>query len=99
MTDSPIQPHILARAIKDAAFRQAFASNPRETLAKEYNVHFPESVTIRVLEDTPTLYNIVLPPQEAAMQELSDTDLEAVAGGVPAPTFHACGTKSCKINC
>lgn len=90
MTDANIHQQVLARAIKDASFRQAFVSNPKETLAKEYNVHFDESVTIRVLEDTSSTHTIVLPAQEAAVQELSDTDLEAVAGGLARRTNPSC---------
>ena len=81
MIDSTIKQQVLARAIKDAAFRQELLSAPKAVLAREYHVQMAESVTMRVLEDTPTLHNIVLPPLEVEMQELSDADLEAVAGG------------------
>jgi hypothetical protein len=99
MTDANINQQVLARAIKDAAFRQELLSNPKTVLAREFNVQVAESVTIRVLEDTSTTFTLVLPSQETGTLELSDTDLESVAGGLPAPTFHACNTKSCKINC
>ena len=81
MTDSMINQQVLARAIKDAAFRQALLSDPKAVLAKEYNIHLPENVTIRVLEETSSTLTLVLPPQETMTQELSDADLEAVAGG------------------
>jgi c-di-GMP-related signal transduction protein len=96
MINSTIHQQVLARAIKDAAFRQAFVNNPKETLAKEYNVHFPDSVAIRVLEDTSTTFTLVLPSQETAMQELSDAELEAVAGArAPIIASDICWTDLC----
>jgi hypothetical protein len=80
VTDSTINQQVLARAIKDTTFRQALVSNPKAVLAREFNTHYPENVTIRVLEDTSTTFTLVLPSQETMMQELSDADLEAVAG-------------------
>ena len=84
MTTQNLREQVLARAIKDASFRQAFVSNPKEVLAREFNMHFSDSVTIRVVEDTPTTHTIVLPAKEASVQELSDTDLEMAAGGLRA---------------
>jgi hypothetical protein len=80
ISNSPINQHVLARASKDAAFRQALLSDPKAALAREFDVQVADSVTIRVLEDTPTTFTLVLPPQETAMRELSDAELEAAAG-------------------
>jgi len=80
--DSTIKQQVQARAIKDAAFRQALISDPKAVLAREYQVQMAESVTLRVVEDTSTLHTLVLPPLEIAMQELTDADLEVVAGAV-----------------
>jgi hypothetical protein len=76
-----IQEKILERAIKDERFRQEVLTNPRAVLAREYNVHVPEMVSIRVVEDAVDTLTIVLPPRQEAMQELSDAELEAVSGG------------------
>ena len=80
MSDSNVKEQVLARAIKDAAFRQALISDPKAVLAREYQVQIADSVTVRVVEDTSTLHTLVLPPLETAMQELTDADLEVVAG-------------------
>lgn len=82
MSEGIVQEQLMARAIKDAAFRQALLINPRVVLAEEYHVHIPENVTIRVIEEAPNTLTLVLPSTEAAVQELSDSDLEAVAGGL-----------------
>ncbi len=36
MTQETVQAQVLARALKDTAFRQELLSNPRSVLAKEY---------------------------------------------------------------
>jgi len=76
-----IQEQILERAAKDERFRQEVLTNPRAVLAREYNLHVPETVSIRMVEDTAETLTIVLPPKQEAMQELSDAELEAVSGG------------------
>lgn len=100
MLNANINQQVLARAIKDAAFRQALLSNPKAVLAREFNIHFPESVIIRMLEDTPTAQTIVLPPQEAGVFELSDAELEAVAGAsMPVSGSAAANCVTCGSDC
>jgi len=91
MIDQTIQQQVLARAIKDAAFRQELLSNPKAVLAREYHVQMADTVTMRVLEEKPTTFTLVLPPLETAMQELTDADLEAVAGGLGQDFYHKGG--------
>jgi hypothetical protein len=81
MTDAAVQKQILERAVKDERFRQELLSNPRAVLARDYNVDIPETVSIRVIEDTAETITLALPPRQEALQELSDAELEAVAGG------------------
>ncbi|HEY7126722.1 MAG TPA: NHLP leader peptide family RiPP precursor [Ktedonobacterales bacterium] len=96
MTNSTIQQQVLARAIKDASFRQELLRNPKAVLAREFNFHVSDNMTIRVLEDSATLHTIVLPAQEAVTQELSDVELELVAGGMPPATALKL---SCEMQC
>ncbi len=76
-----VQEQVLERAVKDEGFRQEVLNNPRAVLAREYNVHIPETISIRVVEDTANTLTIALPPKQESMQELSDAELEAVSGG------------------
>jgi hypothetical protein len=76
-----IQAQVSARAMKDASFRQALLSNPRAVLAREYQVHLPAHITVRVLEDTANTFTLVLSTREPVMMELTEADLQAVNGG------------------
>ncbi len=75
-------------------------NSPKEVLAKEYSFHVGENITIRVLEEPPNTFTLVLPAAEAPVQELSDADMRAVAGGVEKRTwvnscYDPCVTDDC----
>lgn len=58
-------------------------------------MQIPSNIAVEVVEETPTKVYLVLPPAAAARgQELSDEELEAVAGGWTGPT-ECCGTNLC----
>lgn len=84
MSTFTVQDQVMERSVKDEAFRQQVLSNPRQVLAEEYGVNIPANVSIQIVEDTPNSVHLVLPPkaQIGRMQELSDGELEAVAGGM-----------------
>jgi hypothetical protein len=79
-----LEARLLERAREDTAFRRALIGDPKGTLERELGVTVPARVGLTVLEETPTARYLVLPP--APMREnseLSDKELEAVAGGDP----------------
>ena len=45
----------------DEGFRKKFMANPVAVL-KEHGIDVPEGLAINVVEDTPTVYNISIPP-------------------------------------
>jgi hypothetical protein len=69
---------ILAKCWEDAFFKQRLLADPAAVLKAE-GVEIPADYTVRVLENTDKVINYVLPPNPNV--ELSDSDLEAVAGG------------------
>jgi hypothetical protein len=73
---------VIDRATRDSAFRQELLQNPKETVERELGVNIPPGIELRVVEETSSTLYLVLPPQAmAAGQELSDRELEQVAGG------------------
>jgi hypothetical protein len=76
-----LEAQVVAKAWKDADYRAALTRDPRGTLQREFNTSIPESVTIRVVEEDANTIYLVLPPAPIGAEELTDADLEAVAGG------------------
>jgi Nitrile hydratase, alpha chain len=78
-----LQPQIIAKAMKDEAFRQHLLNNPKQTLEREFGLIVPHGATILIHEETPTTLHLVLPMKRPTgeLQELSDEELKEVAGG------------------
>jgi len=70
--------NILAKCWTDESFKQRLLTDTRATLKAE-GVEIPAGYTVHVLENTDKVVNYVLPPNPNA--ELSDSELESVAGG------------------
>lgn len=87
-----IEPVLIGMAMKDMAFRKRLLENPGEVIKNEMGAKIPDTVKIKVLEEDPQTIYLVLPRIIAtgAVMELTDSDLEAVAGG---------NDYSCSPNC
>lgn len=74
---------VIAKALTDAAYRAALLEDPRAVVEREFGVALPAGFTLEVVEAKADSHVIVLPyaPAVGADGELSDADLEAVAGG------------------
>jgi TOMM propeptide domain len=74
---------VLSKVLGDPATRAALRERPKATLESIYGVQFPEGTDIRVLEEQVGSHYVVLPPEGlgAGGGELSDAQLETVAGG------------------
>jgi len=79
----PMQERIIAKAMKDEAFRQEVLSNPQAAIERTLGISVPAGVTIAVHQDTPTTLHLVLPVRATspAWVELSDAELEQATGG------------------
>ena len=80
---------LFEKAQTDQAFRKRLLADPKATVSGELGVPIPDGITIRVIEDDSATVTFVLPPN-AATEELSDAELDAVAGGM-APKNPNCG--------
>ena len=70
---------IIAKAWSDESFKKRLLTDPAPLLKAE-GVELPAGMQVRVVENTSTVFHLVLPPRPAS-GELSDEDLEKVAGG------------------
>jgi len=70
---------VVERASKDEAFRKTLVDSPKSAIKAETGIDVPEGVDIRFVENEGADLTVVLPDVES--EEISDSDLESVAGG------------------
>ncbi len=75
---------VIAKAWKDDKFKKDLISNPKAVISKEFGVQIPDNVNVKVLEENANNLYIIL-PEKPVTGQLSDEQLEAVAGGACVP--------------
>lgn len=82
VTRGQLMDKIVEQAQGNPEYYDELMKDPRNLMARQLGTSIPENVNIKVLEETADTYYVVLPyaPKEGA--ELSDADLEKVAGGM-----------------
>lgn len=70
---------LVARAMKDEAWRQALLTNPNPLIEEVVGIRVPRGVTVVVHEDTATTINVVLPPRQLPAVEVSDEEIREAA--------------------
>jgi len=68
-------------AVKDAEYRAALMRNPKKVLALQLNQELPDALKVVVIQDKADTLHLVMPYVAKEGEELSDADLETVAGG------------------
>ena len=99
---------IVERSLQDEDFRRRLLEDPKATVEEELGVRLPDEVGIVTLEETSETIYLVLPHSGSSAgqdpEQVSDQDLEAVAGGGVATqntcvfgenTCSTCGGWSC----
>ena len=75
---------LIERRLQDESFRQRLLDDPRGAIEQELETRLRESIEVRVVEESADSIYLVLPsasPLEGEGLELSEEELEAVAGG------------------
>jgi hypothetical protein len=75
---------LVARAWGDEAFKERLLATPAVVLA-EQGIPVPPGIEVRVHENTASVFHLTLPPQPG--EELSDDQLDGMAGGVSSTVF------------
>lgn len=79
-TRETVEAELTSKAWQDPDFMEELRADPKAVIAKEYGVELPDSVDLKVVEESANLLYIRIPPNPADL-ELSDEQLELVAGG------------------
>jgi len=78
-----LEEKIVARAWKDDEFRRKFLADPKGQFEEHLGVKLPESLKITAHAESENSLHFVIPQTPAQkLDELSDEELEKVAGGV-----------------
>ncbi len=81
-TRQDIEAHMIAQAWKDDAYKQELLSNSKAVIEREFGVQLPVKVNVHVMEEDSTNLYFVLPARpNLSNAELSEDQLEAIAGG------------------
>jgi hypothetical protein len=68
--------------MQDEPFRQELLRNPKSALEQHLGRQLPENVEVRAVENTQDTLHVVVPSKSLAERgELSDEDLDKIAGG------------------
>jgi hypothetical protein len=93
-----IERRLIERSLEDEAFRQRLLSDPRAVIEQELETRLPESIEVRAVEETADTIYLVLPSDSSSVGqsgELSDQELDAVAGGVSGDCWATESTAGC----
>jgi len=93
---------LVQRSLEDEDFRQRLLDDPKGTVEEELGTRLPEEVQVMAVEESADTIYLVLPsasPVAGEGGELSDLELEVVAGGDVAftwdPNVASCAGESC----
>jgi hypothetical protein len=82
LTRHDVEAKIVKRCWEDDAFRREFTADPAGAFVKYLGVPVASLPKVVVHEESAGWWHIVLPPKPANADELSEPDLERVAGGM-----------------
>jgi hypothetical protein len=85
-TRKDVEAHIIAQSWKDEAYKQEILSNSKTVIEREFGVQLPAEINVQVLEENPTTLYFVLPMRPIST-ELTEEQLETVAGGLEIPVL------------
>jgi Nitrile hydratase, alpha chain len=91
-----LERRLIEKSLRDESLCQRLLADPKAALEEELGTRLPEEVQVRAVEETADTIYLVLPSTTAGFQagaELSDRELETVAGGEE--TNWSCGGATC----
>jgi Nitrile hydratase, alpha chain len=80
-TRRQVEAALITKCWKDADFRQKVVSDPKGMLEQHIGQKLPPQVKIFIHQEDTNTVHFSIPPAPADLTELSDAELESVAGG------------------
>ena len=82
-TRRELEANLIAKAWQDKAFKQQLLDNPKSAIAEAAGISLPENIEVEAILETSNKFYLVIPqlPTQQEELELSDEELESVAGG------------------
>lgn len=90
ITRRDLESALIQKCWKDPEFKQDIIRDPKGMLERYVGRNLPADLKITIHEEDANTLHLSLPPSPANVAELSDDDLEKVAGGAAA-TLAAAG--------
>src|ERR1700689_5543553 len=85
LTRPALEAKIVKRCWQDEGFCKEFTADPAGAFVRYLEVPAASLPRISVHQEAPGSWHIVLPARPADADELSEAELEKVAGGIPLP--------------
>jgi Nitrile hydratase, alpha chain len=98
-TRAEVERTLVRRSLQDEEFRQRLLDDPKGTVEQELGTRLPEGVEVRAVQESADTIYLVLPSTSpiGGGGEISDEDLEAVAGGAYTDAGATCeGGSTCR---
>ena len=78
---SEIEEIVISNAVKHPEYREALLKDPKKVIETQLNNKLPDGLSVKVVQETGDTIYLRLPHVITEGSELSDSDLEQVAGG------------------
>jgi hypothetical protein len=73
MSLDSLKVQIIKKAWAEPAFKKSLLSEPKKAIKEAFGVEIPENIELKVVEESPSLYYLTLPPnpEDVAISESS----------------------------
>ncbi|RKP51624.1 NHLP leader peptide family natural product precursor [Cohnella endophytica] len=69
MSLESLKVQIIKKAWEDPAFKKSLLADPKKAIGEAFGVEIPEKIELKVVEETPTLFYLAIPPQPEEVED------------------------------